>query len=220
MIPTGDFALKFGDHLTVVGPQEGIRLAAAELGNEPAALQRTFLLPVFIGLALGILVGAIPLRVPGLPVPLQIGLAGGPFLVAIGLSQLGNVGSIVWYMPAAANQAVREMGLCVFLACVGFQCGGEMPHGAAQAGMGFIIAGAAITIIPALVVACFARLALRMNFITLSGWLAGTMTSTPALALATEDAQSDHPVLAYASVTPLCEILPIICAEVLAIIMR
>ncbi len=118
LVPTGNLSLKFGDHVTVVGPESGIRLAAEELGNEPEALNRPYLFPVFVGIALGVLVGAIPFTVPGLPVPLQIGLAGGPFLVAIALSQLGSVGSIIWYMPVAANQMVRDIGLCIFLACV------------------------------------------------------------------------------------------------------
>ena len=220
MVPDGDFTLKFGDSLVVVGPGEGVQIAAREVGNEPSAADRTSLMPIFIGLALGILVGAIPFRLPGLPVPLQIGLVGGPFLVAVALSQLGSVGSIIWYMPPAVNRVIQDLGLCIFLACIGFQSGNDLLQRAAQAGPGLVIAGAALTMIPLFVVACFARWALRVNFITLMGWVAGTMTSTVALAMASDEAGSDAPALAYASVTPLCEILPIVCGEVLALFLR
>ena len=220
IMPHGDLTLKFGDRLTVLGPQKGIELAAAEVGNEAKALNYTYLLPVFVGLTLGVLVGAIPFHIPGMPISLRIGLAGGPFLAAIALSQLGNLGSIIWYMPAGTNQAVRDLGLCVFLACVGFQCGGGLIERAAHAGIGLIIAGAATTFVPLTLVACFARLFLKMNFITLTGWLAGTMTSAPALAYAIDESRSDAPTLAYATVTPLCEIFPILCAEVLALLLK
>ena len=220
LIPHGGTTLKFGDRVTVVGPEDGIRVAAEELGNEPEALERPYLFPVFVGIALGVLVGAIPFTIPGLPAPLQIGLAGGPFLVAIALSQLGSIGSVVWYMPVAANQMVRDMGLCIFLACVGFQSGGGLVERAADAGVGLVLAGAAVTLLPALVVACVARWLLRMNFITLTGWLSGTMTSTPALLYATEEARSDAPALAYAAVAPLGELLPIVCAEIVALVVR
>jgi putative transport protein len=213
LIPHGGFTLKFGDHVTAVGPAAGIAQVAKEFGNEPEALDRPYRIPVFIGLALGVLVGAIPVTFPGLPAPLQIGLAGGPFLVALAPSQLGSLGPIVWYMPVAANRMVQDLGLSVFLACIGFQSGEDLLQRAIHAGPGLIVAGALVTLLPALIVACVARHVLRMNFITFSGWLAGTMTSTPALVFATEETGSDDPALAYASVVPLCEILPIVCAE-------
>lgn len=219
-VPHGDFVLKFGDHVTAVGPERGIKAAAQELGNEPEALSRPNLIPLFVGVALGVLVGSIPIALPGLPAPLQIGIAGGPFIVAIALSQLGSFGPMVWYMPVAGNRMVQDLGLSVFLACVGFQSGGGLFERAAHAGIGLIVAGAVVTIVPVFIVACYARAILRMNFITLSGWVAGTLTSTPALVFANEEAGSESPALAYASVAPVCEILPIVFAELLALVLR
>ena len=217
LVPNRDSVLKFGDHVTVVGPEAGVRTVTQELGNEPQALNRTYLFPVFLGILLGVLVGAIPLRIPGVPAPLEIGLAGGALVVSIALSQLGSLGPVIWYMPVAANQIIRDAGLCIFLACVGFQTGPGLLERAAHEGVGVFLAGAAVTVVPLVFVACFARRVLRMNFITLSGWIAGTMGNTSALLLANEDAKSDAPALAYASVAPLCELLPIICAEVIAL---
>ena len=215
--PTATLALKFADHVTAIGPEAGMKLVEEELGNEESALNRASLMPVFLGIVAGVLVGAIPIRLPGMPVPLKIGLAGGPMLAAIGLSQLGSVGSVVWYMPAAANQMVRDLGLAIFLACIGFQCGGGFLERAAHGGAWYIVLGAVVTVLPLFLVACFARYVLRMNFVTLSGWLAGAMTSMPALLFANEATESEAPAVAFAAVAPVSEILPIICAELLAV---
>jgi putative transport protein len=219
-VPHGTFTLKFGDQVTVVGPEGGIKEAARELGNAPDQLNLPHLVPLFIGIVLGMLLGAAPLALPGLPAPLRIGLAGGPFLVALLLSQLGSFGPMVWYMPTAANRMVQDLGLSIFLACIGFQTGPGLLERALHAGPALILCGAAVTFVPIFIVGCFARRFLRMNFVTLSGWVAGTMTSAPALVYATEDAASDGPALAFASVAPLGQVLPIVGAEVLALFLR
>jgi putative transport protein len=149
-------------------------------------------------------------------VAMQIGLAGGPMLAAIALSQLGNIGSVIWYMPVSANQIIRDFGLSVFLACVGFQSGGHFLERAMHGGIPFIVWGAAITVIPVFIVGCFARYFWRINFVTLGGWVAGAMTSSPALLFANEAAGSEAPAVAYATVAPLCMLSPIICAQLLA----
>ena len=163
-----------------------------ELGNCPDTLNRPRLVPIFLGIVVGIVVGSIPLAIPGLHATVRIGLAGGPLLAAIALSQFGNIGSIVWYMPVSANQLFRDFGLAVFLACVGLQAGDHFIQRAMQgSGLILLLWGAAVTVLPVFIVGCFARLVLGMNFLTLAGWVAGAMTSSPALLFADEMAGSE-----------------------------
>jgi putative transport protein len=218
LIPTGSLRLHFGDRVTAIGPAEGLKLVEAELGNCAETLNRSQLVPIFLGIVLGVLVGSIPFQVPGIDATLRIGLAGGPLLAAIALSQLGNIGSIVWYMPSSANQLFRDFGLAVFLACVGFQAGDHFIQNAASwEALWMLIRGAAVTVIPVFLVAIFARKVLRMNFITLTGLVAGAMTSSTALMFADEMVGSDAPSIAYAAVAPLATLVPILCAQLLAI---
>jgi putative transport protein len=216
LVPSASLSFKFGDTAVGVGPEEGLKALAAQLGNSRASLDQPRLIPIFLGIALGIIIGSIPLRLPGLSTPLQIGLAGGPMIAAILLSQLGNIGSVVWYMPAASNQLFRDLGLAVFLACVGFQSGGDLLQRLLHGGIIFVIYGALVTVIPVFIVGLIAHKVYKMNFITLAGWVAGAMTSTPALMFATEFTDSDAPSIAYASVAPLCMLAPIISAQILA----
>jgi putative transport protein len=144
-------------------------------------------------------------------------LAGGPLLAAIALSQIGNVGAMVWYMPAAANQLFRDFGLAVFLACVGLRAGDHFWQQAAQGGGITLLAwGALLTVVPVFVVGCFARFVMKMNFITLAGWVAGAMGSTTTLLFVDEMTHSEAPAVAYAAVAPLATLVPIICAQLLA----
>jgi putative transport protein len=218
LVPNASLRLAFADQVTVVGPEAGLKMVEAELGNCPDTLNRPRLVPIFLGIVLGVLVGSIPLKFPGLNTTLRIGLAGGPLLAAIALSQFGNIGSIVWYMPVSANQLFRDFGLAVFLACVGLRSGDHFIQNAAHgSGLVLLLWGAAVTMLPVFIVACFARLILKMNFITLTGWVAGAMTSSPALFFADEMVGSDAPAIAYAAVAPLATLVPIICAQVLAV---
>jgi putative transport protein len=221
LAPTASLRLAFADQLTVIGPEAGLKMAEAEFGNCPETLNRPRLVPIFLGIVLGVLVGSIPFKFPGLNTTLRIGLAGGPLLAAIALSQFGNIGSIVWYMPVSANQLFRDFGLAVFLACVGLQAGDHFfQHAVEGSGLILLLWGAAITILPVFIVGCFARLILRVNFIVLSGWVAGAMTSSPALLFAGEMAGSDAPAVAYAAVAPLATLVPILCAQILAVTSR
>ena len=157
--------LHFGDTVLVVGPADGIKAVEDELGNCNDVLNQTQLIPIFLGIWLGVIAGSVPILIPGLHSSVRIGLAGGPMLVAIALSRLGNVGSIVWYMPPVANQILRDFGMAVFLACVGFQSGDhffeKLIHGG---GLPLVGWGAIITIVPMLLVGVFARVFLKMNF--------------------------------------------------------
>lgn len=218
LAPHASLRLAFADRITAVGPESGLKTVEAELGNCPETLDRPQLVPIFLGIVLGVVVGSIPLKVPGLGATLRIGLAGGPLLAAIALSQLGNVGSVVWYMPVAANQLFRDFGLAVFLACVGLQAGDHLvQHLLAGSGIWYVLWGAGVTIIPVFLVGCCARLALKLNFVTLSGWVSGAMTSSPALLFANDLAGSDAPAVAYAAVAPLATLVPILCAQLLAL---
>lgn len=217
--PTASLRLQFGDRVTAVGPEEGLKMLETELGNSPETLNRPQLIPIFLGIVLGVFIGSIPLAVPGLNLKLRIGLAGGPMLAAILLSQFGNLGSVVWYMPAAANQLFRDFGLAVFLACVGMQAGNQFLHRLAHGGLQFVVWGALVTVAPVLLVGMFARRVLKMNFLTLSGWVAGAMTSSPALLFADELSASDAPAVAYAAVAPLGILAPILCAQLLVVVM-
>lgn len=215
--PRANLTLHFGDRVTAVGPAVGLKMVEAELGNSPETLNRPQLLPIFLGIVLGVLVGSIPLKMPGLSTPMRIGLAGGPMIVAIILSQFGNIGAVVWYMPSAANQLFRDFGLAVFLACVGLQSGGHFVQRLlSEHGLIFVAWGVFITVVPVLLIGCIARVVFKMNFITLSGWVAGAMTSSPALLFAEElGAGSDTPAVAYAAVAPLAMLAPVICAQLL-----
>jgi putative transport protein len=220
LAPKASLRLQFGDSVVVVGPESGLKIVEAELGNSPDMLNRPQLVPIFLGIVLGVLVGSIPLVIPGLHTRLRIGLAGGPLLAAIALSQLGSIGSVVWYMPIATSTLFRDFGLAVFLACVGLQSGTGFLQNLVQGGGVELVAwGAAVTIVPILFVGLLARSFLKMNFVTLSGWVAGAMTSTPAMMFANELAGSDAPATVYAAVAPLGLLTPIICSQLLVLMM-
>ena len=219
LVPTADLRLSFADQIVAVGPQAGLRAVEAELGNRVERLNQSQLIPIFLGITLGVLVGSIQLALPGGHASLRIGLAGGSLLAAIALSRIGSVGSVVWYMPAAANRLLQDFGLAMFLACVGFQSGDHFLQRAAQnSGLALVLWGLLVTTVPVFLVGCFARWALRMNFVTLIGWVAGTMGSSTALMFGEEMTASNAPAVPYAAVMPIAELMPIVCAQVLAVV--
>ena len=213
-----ELRLQFGDFLHVVGDAEHIAKASAVLGNSLRALNQTNFIPVFLGILLGVMAGMVPFTFPGLPVPVRLGLAGGPLLLAILLSRIQRIGSVVWFMPATANTAIREMGIVLFLACVGLQAGEKfIPAILGGDGLVWLGCGFAITVVPLLAVGIFARAVLKTNFIDLCGLLAGSMTDPPALAFANSIAKSDSPSVAYATVYPLAMLLRILAAQLLVL---
>lgn len=214
-----DLRLQFGDRLHLVGEEAGIAQAADALGNSLKALNHTNFIPVFIGIALGILAGSYPVSLPGMPTPITLGVAGGPLLVAIILSRIGRIGPIVWHMPINANIALRELGITLFLACVGLKAGAHfvelLVHGS---GLSWMACGAIITLLPLLVCGLIGRAFLKLNFMNLCGLLAGSMTDPPALAFASTIAKSDAPSVAYATVYPLTMILRILLAQIIVLL--
>jgi putative transport protein len=218
LMPTGSLRLAFADQVTVVGPKAGLAQAERTLGNCPQVLNQSQLSPIFLGIVLGVLAGSIPIAMPGLHGSVRLGLAGGSLLAALALSRLGSVGSVIWYMPAAANQLFRDFGLAIFLACIGFEAGDHFIQRAMQnSALALLIWGALVTVLPVFLVGCFARLALKMNFISLSGWVAGAMTSSTALLFAQDMTESNSPAIAYTAVFPLAELAPIVCCQILAV---
>jgi putative transport protein len=215
-----DLPLRFGDVLQVVGNQDSIQKAAAFLGNSLRELNETHFIPLFIGIALGIALGTMPIAVPGLPQPLRLGLAGGALLVALVQGRLGRIGRLVWHMPANVNLAFREFGITLFLAAVGLMAGPKFfstvfsPVGAL-----WLFAGLFVTVPPLLVVGVFARAVLKLNFMAISGLLAGSMTDPPALAFASNISRSDAPTVSYATVYPLTMVLRILSAQVLVLLL-
>ncbi len=221
LVPHDDTALQFGDVLNLVGKQSAIDEVAAIVGNAEHKLMHVQMLPIFIGIVLGVLLGSIPIAVPGFPAPLKLGLAGGPLVIAIILGRLGSFRKLYWFMPPSANLALREVGIVLFLAVVGIKSGGNFLDTLLN-GDGVIWAcyGILITILPLLIVGIVARAVLKTNYLSISGLLAGAMTDPPALAFANSlHPKSGEVALAYATVYPLTMFMRIMMPQVLAIML-
>ena len=220
LVASSSASLQFGDILNLVGRPEAIDAVAAELGNAQQKLQQVQMLPVFIGIGLGVLLGSIPLFIPGFPAALKLGLAGGPLIMALILGRIGSIGKLYWFMPPSANLALRELGIVLFLAVVGLKSGGDFVATLTQGdGLSWIAYGIFITAIPLLTVGILARMLAKMNYMTLCGMLAGSMTDPPALAFANNlHATSGAAALSYATVYPLVMFLRIITPQLLAVL--
>jgi putative transport protein len=214
------FELQYGDTVLAVGEPDDIRKVATELGDSPRSLNYPHLAPMFVGIALGVALGSWPLTLPGVPAPVRLGLAGGPLLVAIALSRIGRIGPLVWYMPISANFMLREIGIVLFLCAVGLKAGEHfletLVHGPGPQWMAF---GAAITLVPPLVVGVAARAAWGLDYLTLCGLLAGSMTDPPALAFANAVTGSESPSLVYATIYPLTMILRVLSVQILLLVL-
>ena len=220
LVPGAHLKLQFGDMLTVVGDPHNFGRVAQVVGNRSKALQETQMIPIFIGIALGMVLGSLPIMVPGLPAPIQLGLAGGPLVVAIVLSRLGHLGKLVWFMPPPANHMMRDFGIALFLAAVGIKSGqgfvDTLVHGD---GLKWVACGVLVTLVPLLVVGIGGYLLTRTNYLSLCGVLSGSMTDPPALAFAQGLSSSEAPILAYASVYPLVMVLRVIAPQVVALLL-
>ncbi|HCC1170527.1 TPA: putative transporter [Salmonella enterica subsp. enterica serovar Paratyphi C] len=220
LVASSDASLQFGDILNLVGRPASIDAVANVVGNAQQKLQQVQMLPVFIGIGLGVLLGSIPLFVPGFPVALKLGLAGGPLIMALILGRIGSIGKLYWFMPPSANLALRELGIVLFLAVVGLKSGGDFVDTLTQGeGLSWIGYGIFITAIPLITIGLLARIFAKMNYLTLCGMLAGSMTDPPALAFANNlHATSGAAALSYATVYPLVMFLRIITPQLLAVI--
>jgi putative transport protein len=210
--------LQFGDFLFVVGSNEGVVQVGDLVGNKPKALDQPHVLPVFVGILLGVILGSLPIVLPGMPAPVRLGLAGGPLIVALVLSRVGRTGPLIWYLSPGANLALREIGIVLFLACVGLKSGSRFLE-VLLSGSGFywMAAGAVLTFVPLMIVGLVGRKVFKLDYPTLCGVLAGSMTDPPALAFATSITKSDQPLVAYAAVYPLVMILRVFIVQILVL---
>ncbi|EFN4988904.1 putative transporter [Escherichia coli] len=220
LVASGDISLQFGDILNLVGRPSAIDAVANVLGNAQQKLQQVQMLPVFNGIGLGVLLGSIPVFVPGFPAALKLGLAGGPLIMALILGRIGSIGKLYWFMPPSANLALRELGIVLFLSVVGLKSGGDFVNTLVNGeGLSWIGYGALITAVPLITVGILARMLAKMNYLTMCGMLAGSMTDPPALAFANNlHPTSGAAALSYATVYPLVMFLRIITPQLLAVL--
>ncbi len=218
--PAPGFRLQFGDVLMVVGEAPQIDAVSVVVGNSPKALDTPQPLTFFLGIVLGVVVGSIPMMLPGLPAAVKLGLAGGPLVVAILLSRLTTTGPLIWHIPHNANHMLREVGISLFLAAVGIKSGEKFVDVLMGSdGVRWLVFGALITIVPLLIVGFVARAWKKLNYAELCGLLAGSMTDPPALAFAQQTTGSDAPAVAYATVYPLVMLLRVFTAQLVVFIL-
>jgi len=212
--------LHLGDKLHCVGQEDDLDRAAHIVGNSAKELDHPHVAPLFLGILLGTLLGSIPVLVPGLPSGINLGLAGGPLLVAIILSRIHHFGGMTWYLPANANLMLREIGIGLFLACVGLRAGERFLTSLLDgSGLYWMALGVCITFASLLVGVLAGRFFLQCNYASSCGLLAGSMTNPPALAFAVQSLSSDTPASVYATVYPLTMILRILCGQLLVLVM-
>jgi putative transport protein len=216
LVARPDLRLQIGDRLTIIGTTASIDAAANLLGNSMHKLREPNLTAIFLGIGLGILLGSIPLFIPGIPQPVKLGLAGGPLIVAILMSRFGPQYKLVTYTTMSANLMLREIGISLFLACVGLDAGGGFVNTIVNGGGAlWILYGAIITVVPLLITGVFCRLYLKMNYFAMMGLLAGSTTDPPALAYSGAAAGNDIPAVSYATVYPLTMFLRVLSAQLL-----
>jgi putative transport protein len=229
LLSFADLRLAFGDNLFAVGSPEGVAALADDAGDVAREVEEPHLLPMFVGIVVGVVVGSAPLAIPGLSAPLKIGLAGGPLLVALALSHVRRVGRLVFYLPKPANTALKELGIALFLAVVGIKSGGRFVETLTQGdGVWWLAWGIVVTLVPLLIVGVVAIAWFRAPYTAVVGVLAGSMTDPPALAFAnsltqSESAsltltQSESASLTYATVYPTAMILRVVGAQVFLLV--
>lgn len=216
LLASPNIRLQMGDRITVVGKLDDINSVASKLGNSMKRLNEPNLITMFIGIFLGILVGSIPLQFPGMSVPMKLGLAGGPLIVAILLSAFGTKIHLVTYTNSSANLLLREIGICLFLASVGIAAGKDFAATVFNMrGAMWVVYGFLITFIPLLTMGIIARAKYKMNYLHIIGVMSGGYTDPPALAYANKVANNDSPAVAYSTVYPLTMFMRVIVAQVL-----
>ncbi len=216
LVATPNLTLQVGDRVNVVGTEAAVANVEKVLGNSMKRLNEPNLIAIFVGIGLGIILGSIPITFPGIPQPIKLGLAGGPLVVAILISRFGYKYKLITYTTHSANLMLREVGITMFLACVGLSAGDGFVDtivnngGFAWVGYGFII-----TTVPLLIIGCIARYFYKINYFTLMGLIAGSTTDPPALAYSNATAGNDAPAVGYATVYPLTMFLRVLTAQLL-----
>lgn len=216
LLANPNLALQIGDRLTVVGNIDDINRLAERMGNSLKRLNQPNMFTMFIGILLGIILGSIPIAFPGMSVPMKLGLAGGPLIVAILISCFGYKVKLVTYTSSAASLMLREIGICLFLASVGIAAGGDFAETVFNAtGLRWVLYGFMITFFPLLIVGFIARRKYNLNYFSIMGLLSGSYTDPPALAYSNKTANNDAPAVAYSTVYPLTMFLRVISAQIL-----
>lgn len=214
-----DLVLQMGDRVMVVGPLDNIKKAETMLGNTLKKLNDPHIITIFLGILVGILVGSIPIYFPNMPMPVRLGLAGGPLIVAILLGRFGYRLKLITYTTQSANLMLREIGICLFLASVGLASGGKFVETVVSPnGLLWIGCGVLITMVPTLIIGVVARL-LKFNYFTICGLIAGSHTNIPPLAYANAMTETDAPAVAYSTVYPLATFLRILSAQILILVL-
>jgi putative transport protein len=210
--------LQVGDKIMVVGPEDAVDRVANKMGNSVKRLDHPNIATIFVGIFLGLIFGSLPLAIPGMPVPVKLGLAGGPLIIAILIGRYGYKIKLVTYTSTSANMMLREIGLVLFLASVGIKAGASFFVTVFEGnGLYYVLTGFIITIIPILIVGTIARLRFKFNYFTIAGMLAGTYTDPPALAYANSICSKDAPALGYSTVYPLAMFLRILTAQMVVL---
>lgn len=218
LFPHKALRLQLGDKVYCVGPERSIARLASLLGNQLQKLDHPNIIVIFLGILLGVLIGSVPLAIPGIPVPLKLGLAGGPLIVAILLGYYGPRIKLVTYTTYSANLMLREIGIAIFLASVGLSAGENFVNALLHGnGPLYVLLGLAVTVIPCLVTGAFARLRFRMNFHHIMGMLAGANTNVPALAYAGMQSETNAALVAYSTVYPLALFLRILTGQLILV---
>ena len=207
-----------GDRVMVVGPEENVNRVAEIMGNSVKRLDAPNIATIFIGIMVGIIFGSLPFAIPGMPVPLKLGIAGGPLIIAILIGRFGYRMKLVTYTTTSANMMLREIGLVLFLASVGIKAGAGFWDTVVQGdGLKYVGCGFLITIIPILIIGTIARLKFKFNYFTIMGMLAGTYTDPPALAYANASCSKEAPAVGYSTVYPLSMFLRIFTAQIVVL---
>ena len=209
---------QIGDRIMVVGPEDNVNRVAEMMGNSTKRLDAPNIGTIFIGIIIGILFGSIPIAIPGMPVPLKLGIAGGPLIIAILIGRFGYRFKLVTYTTTSANMMLREIGLVLFLASVGIKAGAGFWETVVQGdGLKYVYTGFFITIIPILIVGTIARLRYKFNYFTIMGMISGSYTDPPALAYANSICTREAPAIGYSTVYPLSMFLRIFTAQLIVL---
>lgn len=211
-------SLQVGDRIMVVGPEDAVNREAAVMGNSIKRLDAPNIATIFVGVFIGILFGSIPVAIPGIPVPIKLGIAGGPLIIAILIGRYGYKVHLVTYTTTSANMMLREIGLMLFLASVGIKAGDGFLETVIQGdGVKYVYTGFLITIIPILIIGIIARKKYKFNYFTIMGMIAGTYTDPPALAYANSICSKEAPSIGYSTVYPLSMFLRIFTAQIIVL---
>lgn len=218
LFASSNLSLQVGDRIMVVGLEGAVTRVASVMGNSVKRLNAPNIATIFVGIFVGILFGSIPVAFPGIPVPIKLGIAGGPLIIAILIGRFGYKAHLVTYTTTSANMMLREIGLVLFLASVGIKAGDGFVETIVQGdGIKYVYTGFLITIIPILIVGTIARLKYKLNYFTIMGMIAGTYTDPPALAYANATCSKEAPAVGYSTVYPLSMFLRIFTAQIIVL---